>query len=226
MENDEGDLQKTRAVVGVRKSVSNRRNKPMKGILFRTLTLLLLVTAELEVLATLEGHLHLVLADGALETEDNLLGRLGLLVENGLGLSSVTCEFSRFSSVHCSSCASCAASTKGRSAGGSERRGNETEGERKGEGGRRRTGLLPVVTTLSLSEERGLARLVLGHLVRGVLAALLTLAVGPAGLGDVDHLKSRELSEGVAMRWDLRKGGRRERAMGEKERGVVRKCTK
>lgn len=38
---------------------------------------------------------HLVLASGALETEDDLLGRLGLLVEDGLGLSSVTCSNSK-----------------------------------------------------------------------------------------------------------------------------------
>ena len=41
-------------------------------------------------LAALESHLHLVLADGALEPEDDLLGRLGLLVEDGLGLTTVT----------------------------------------------------------------------------------------------------------------------------------------
>lgn len=40
-------------------------------------TPLLLVTTELEVLASLEGELVLGLADGALETEDNLLGLLG-----------------------------------------------------------------------------------------------------------------------------------------------------
>ena len=41
-------------------------------------------------LAALERHLHLVLADGALKTEDDLLGRLCLLVEDGLGLTTVT----------------------------------------------------------------------------------------------------------------------------------------
>ena len=41
-------------------------------------------------LAALERHLHLVLADGALETENDLLGRLRLLVEDGLGLTTVT----------------------------------------------------------------------------------------------------------------------------------------
>jgi hypothetical protein len=42
------------------------------------------------VLATLESHLHLVLADSAFETKDNLLGSLGLLVEDGLGLTTIT----------------------------------------------------------------------------------------------------------------------------------------
>jgi hypothetical protein len=63
------------------------------------------------------------------EPEDDLLGGLGLLVEDGLGLTSVT-------------------------------------------------GLLSVVTPLSLGEDRVLTLLVLGHLVRGVLLASLALAVG------------------------------------------------
>lgn len=49
------------------------------------------------------------------------------------------------------------------------------------------TRLLPVVTTLTLRESRGLACLVLGDLVQGVLAANATLAEGLAGLGYVDH---------------------------------------
>jgi hypothetical protein len=122
------------------------------------------------VLAALEDHLVLDLADGALwerarrssaarsqpacsqptflsdaqskrrartEPQDDLLGRLGLLVEDGLRLSSVT-------------------------------------------------GLLPVVTPLTLGEDRVLALLVLRDLVGGVLAALLALAVSPASLGNVD----------------------------------------
>lgn len=40
-------------------------------------TPLLLVTTELEVLASLESELVLGLADSALETKDNLLGLLG-----------------------------------------------------------------------------------------------------------------------------------------------------
>ena len=95
-------------------------------------------THQFEVLGSLERELHLVLADGALETEDNLLGGLCLLVEHRLGLT--------------------------------------TE-----------TGLLPVVTTLTLSVDGVLTLLVLGHLVRSVLTALLALAVGAACLWDVDH---------------------------------------
>lgn len=53
-------------------------------------TLRLLVTTQLEVLASLQCQLQLGLARGALETEDNLLGGLGLLVEDRLGLTTVT----------------------------------------------------------------------------------------------------------------------------------------
>jgi hypothetical protein len=95
------------------------------------------VIPQLEVLAALEGQLALGLALDALQSQDNLLGGLGLLVEDGLGLTTIT-------------------------------------------------GLLAVVTALSLSEQRGLAGLVLGDLVLGVLSALLALAVGVSGLGDVD----------------------------------------
>merc|ERR1719378_1535753 len=51
---------------------------------------LLLLASELEMLATLDGHLVLALAIGALQTEDDLLGGLGLLSEDGLGLTSVS----------------------------------------------------------------------------------------------------------------------------------------
>lgn len=110
-------------------------------------------------LATLEGKLCLGLAGCALQSQDNLLGGLGLLVEDRLGLTTVT-------------------------------------------------GLLTVVTSLTLGEERGLmkneslltvhvfprrdpylASLVLGDLVLGVLLAVLALAVSAASLGNVD-LKS------------------------------------
>jgi hypothetical protein len=49
------------------------------------------------------------------------------------------------------------------------------------------TGLLAVITSLTLCEERSLTGLVLGDLVRGMLAALETLAVGVSRFGDV-HL--------------------------------------
>jgi len=42
------------------------------------------------VLATLKGELCLGLALCALQSQDNLLGGLGLLVEDGLGLTTVT----------------------------------------------------------------------------------------------------------------------------------------
>jgi hypothetical protein len=64
---------------------------------------------------------------------------LGLLVENGLGLTSVT-------------------------------------------------GLLSVISPLSLGHQRVFTLLVLGDLVRLVLPALLALAVGPSGLGTVERV--------------------------------------
>lgn len=45
---------------------------------------------KLEVLASLEGQLCLRLAVHALQSQDNLLGGLGLLVEHGLGLTTET----------------------------------------------------------------------------------------------------------------------------------------
>jgi hypothetical protein len=48
--------------------------------------------------------------------------------------------------------------------------------------------LLLVVSPLALGEKRGLASLVLGHLVKGVLPALLALAEGLSLLGNVNHL--------------------------------------
>ena len=51
------------------------------------------------------------------------------------------------------------------------------------------TGLLTVVTSLTLSEQGGLTSLVLGNLVRCVLSAFSALAVGVSGLWDVDLSK-------------------------------------
>jgi hypothetical protein len=97
------------------------------------------------VLASLQGQLALGLALDALQAQHDLLGGLGLLVEDGLCLTTVT-------------------------------------------------GLLAVVSALSLGEQRGLASLVLGDLVLGVLAALLALAVGVAGLRDVDLMRENPRS--------------------------------
>lgn len=94
-------------------------------------------------LASLQGQLQLGLALDALQPQDDLLGGLGLLVEDGLGLTTITA-------------------------------------------------LLPVITSLTLGEQGGLASLVLGDLVLGVLAALLALAVGVTGLGNVDLIRRRE----------------------------------
>jgi hypothetical protein len=48
----------------------------------------LLLTSKLEVLASLDGQLNSVLAVDAFHTEHNLLGGLGLLTEDRLGLTS------------------------------------------------------------------------------------------------------------------------------------------
>lgn len=95
-------------------------------------------------LASLQRQLALGLALDALQPQHDLLGSLGLLVEDGLGLTTIT-------------------------------------------------GLLSVVTALTLREQRGLASLVLGDLVLGVLAALLALAIGVSGLGNVDLIQTSQL---------------------------------
>jgi len=92
------------------------------------------------VLAPLQRHLHLVFAYSALQPQNDLLGGLGLLVEDRLGLATVS-------------------------------------------------GLLSVVTALSLCEEGSFSGLVLRHLMRGVLFAILPLAISAASLGDVDHFE-------------------------------------
>lgn len=45
---------------------------------------------KLEVLATLQGQLHLRLAGNTLQSQDNLLCGLSLLVKDGLGLTTIT----------------------------------------------------------------------------------------------------------------------------------------
>jgi hypothetical protein len=113
-------------------------NKEITHLEDKSSTLGLLVTTQLEVLASLQRELLLGLALRALKTQDDLLGSLGLLVEDRLGLTTITA-------------------------------------------------LLPVVTTLTLGGQRGLASLVLGNLVLGVLVAVLGLAERPAGFRNVDH---------------------------------------
>jgi hypothetical protein len=92
------------------------------------LHLLLLLGTELEMLAACKRGLMDLRALTALETNDNLLGHLNLLLEHRLGLT--------------------------------------TE-----------TGLLSVVTTLTLHVQRSLTLLVLGAHVRSVLVATRTVSV-------------------------------------------------
>ncbi|KAH3663201.1 hypothetical protein OGATHE_004777 [Ogataea polymorpha] len=103
----------------------------------QSLTLLLLVSTKLKVLTSLEWELQLGLAADTFQSQHNLLGGLGLLVENLLGLTTVT-------------------------------------------------GLLAVVSSLTLGVKRSLSGLVLGHSVLGVFSAVLALAVGLSGLWNVN----------------------------------------
>jgi hypothetical protein len=54
------------------------------------------------------------------------------------------------------------------------------------------TRLLTVITSLTLGEERSLTSLVLGDLVRSVLAALETLTIGVSGLWNVNLFQREE----------------------------------
>lgn len=62
------------------------------------------------------------------------------------------------------------------------------------------TALLSVVSSLSLGNDRVLSLLVLGDLVRGVLSALLALAVGSSGLGNVDPISSNGIISKTSTR--------------------------
>ena len=113
-------------------------------------------------LATLQGQLLLGLARCALETQDDLLGGLGLLVEDGLGLTTVTALLSVVTTL--------------------------TLGE---QGGLHSTfptlSACDGVPSCHGSRAKShLASLVLGDLVLLVLAALLALAVRSAGFRNVD----------------------------------------
>lgn len=65
----------------------------------QSLTLLLLVTTQLEVLTSLQSQLSLGLTVNTLQSQDDLLGSLSLLVENWLGLTTETGLFTVVSSL-------------------------------------------------------------------------------------------------------------------------------
>ena len=84
--------------IWIRKTLESKKKKKRKKTtniqspfcLVCDIGLVLLDGRKLEVLATLEGLLGLVAADGALESKDHLLGCFRLLVEHGLGLTTKT----------------------------------------------------------------------------------------------------------------------------------------
>lgn len=125
----------------------------------RSIVLLLLAT-DFEVLAALQHNLVLEGALSALKAEHDLLGGLSLLVEDGLSLATEARLLAVITTLACAlvldRCARLPSDTV-----------NET---------RMRT----------LCEDGGLAGLVLGDLVVGVLLALLAGAEGLTGLGNVD----------------------------------------
>ena len=147
---------------------------------------------KLEVLAALQSELLLGLASSALETKDNLLGGLSLLVEDRLGLTTVTTLLSVVTTL-----------TLGEQGG--LQRGFES--------------VWCSQVIIDYGTNSHLASLVLGDLVLGVLVALLGLAVSPAGLGDVD-LKAKnefriqaqvEMFQVGVSQVRVRNRGRRER---------------
>lgn len=118
---------------------------------------------QLKVLAALQSELLLGLAGSALETKDDLLGGLGLLVEHGLGLSSVSALLTVVTAL--------------------------TLGEK----GSLDVSIVSVFARFARWGFGGvhLSSLVLGNLVLLVLVALLGLAVRPAGFGNVDLVRGR-----------------------------------
>ena len=66
----------------------------LTGLELNHLSLPLLVSSELKVLGPLDGHLETMLACTALQTKYQLLGSLGLLTQNRLGLTTKTLLFS------------------------------------------------------------------------------------------------------------------------------------
>lgn len=111
-------------------------------------------------LAALQGELLLGLASSALEAQDDLLGGLGLLVEDGLGLTTVTTLLPVVTAL-----------TLGEEGGLNHKREHHQQKAHDYHSG---------------AEGTNLASLVLGDLVLLVLVAVLGLAVRPAGFGNVD----------------------------------------
>ena len=128
-------------------------------------------------LAALQSELCLGLADGALQAEHDLLGGLGLLSEDRLGLTTVTALLSVVTTL-----------TLGVEGSLNHRRGPSVM---------RSEVYDSVVLKESSVLERGahLASLVLGDSVLGVLLALLGLAVRPAGFRDVDLVSPPSVTE-------------------------------
>ena len=118
-------------------------------------------------LASLQRQLLLGLALCALETQNDLLGSLGLLVEDGLGLTTITALLTVITTL-----------TLG------VQRGLYYH---KSSACRRRSSLPRGCIHLS--------SLVLGNLVLGVLPAVLGLAVRPAGFGNVDLVRAEYQSQ-------------------------------
>ncbi len=72
------------------KASLTQKKKNTTQILKQRCSLALLVSTDLKVLAPLDGVLRHMFATLTLKPQDNLFCCLGLLVENGLGLSSIT----------------------------------------------------------------------------------------------------------------------------------------
>ena len=70
------------------------------------------------------------------------------------------------------------------------------------------TGLFSVVTTFTLCKKRSLSGLVLSDLVGGVLLALLPLAVGTSGFGNIDHGEVVQGAEMSSSSWGAGQIGR------------------
>lgn len=123
-------------------------------------------------LASLQRNLVLVLANIAFKTQNNLLGSLGLFVEDGFGLTTVTGLFTVVTTLSCdyNKCLT------------------------------HKSSLVEILFQSSfhtLSKQGCLSGLVLRHLVRGVFLAVLSLAVGVPCLGDVDLFGFDSISSNV-----------------------------